>query len=204
MALKLAPVIVYLWAKVPLFGKIFLGQLFRNCPYALPYYPVQQADQTEIEHMVTCGYQLNSDGQLESDEIYYERMFAMIQLYSAVIQCNMNKGHPRDLHYAWNWLARVLNDTPKLRITALMLDAFLSVSAHKLLRVYGRQFQKIIAYIYKVYIKRIDSITEMAERQSLMKFKSLLVDVQQKISRGRDASRELARSLDLVPDHFFS
>jgi len=205
MAVKLAPVIAFLWAKVPLFGKLFLAQLFRNCPYAVPYYPMKSSNQDETEYMVTCGYQLNSEGLIsETEEIYLERMYAMIQLYAAIIQCNMSQGHPRDLQYGWNWLGRVLNDTPKPRITAIMLDAFLSVSTHKLLRCYGEQFKKMFQLIANTYIPKINALTPKAERQTLMKFQTLMENIQRKLARSRDPSRDLAIELNLVPDHFFT
>lgn len=207
MAIKLAPVIAVLWSRVPLFGKIFLAHLYRNCPYAIPYFPEQEKDQTEEEYMVTCGYQPNSQGAItESDENFQERVYATIHLYSAVIQCNLREGHPRDLHYAWNWLSRVLNEPPKPRLTALILDAFLSVSAHKLLQCYGRQFQKMIAFITRTYLQKIEAITETTERQTFMKFKSLLSNIERKMRHGRlqDAVRQLASELDLVPDSFFN
>lgn len=206
MSVKLAPVVVFIWARMPLFGQIFLAQLFRNCPYAVPYYPTMEKGQSKLEYMVTCGYQLNSEGHItETEEMFQERMFAMLQLYSAIIQCNMMKGHPRDLHYAWNWLARVLNDTPKPRLTALMLDAFLSVSSHKLLRVYGRQFVKMLRYIKNVYLRKIIAVTiETESKQTMMKFTTLVEQIERKINTSRDAARELAQTLDLVPDYFFA
>ena len=203
MATKFAPVIAVLWSKVPQFGKIFLAHLYANCPYAIPYFPIQDPCQTEVEYMVTCGYQLNSKGVIaETDENFQERMFTMIQLYSAVIQCNLTAGHPRDLNYAWSWLGRVINDTPKPCLTALMLNAFLSVSAHKLLRVYGRQFEKLFRFISGGYFKKIESITEQSQRQTLMKFKSQLSEIERKMHK-QDPVRELARDLNLVPDSFF-
>ena len=206
MALKLAPVIMFIWVRVPQFGTIFLAQLFRNCPYAVPFYPSREDGQSEVEYMIICGYQLNSEGKItEKDELYLERMFIMIELYSAVIQCNITQCHPRNLQYAWNWLARVLNEKPVPKVTALMLDAFLSMSAHKLLRIYGKQFVKVIHHIKSVYLKKIESITT-TDKQTMMKLITLIDDIYRIImtaTNSLDAASALTRKLDIIPDNFF-
>ncbi|KAI2799486.1 hypothetical protein RDWZM_007291 [Blomia tropicalis] len=204
MSLQLAPVIAILWWKIPLFGKVFQAHLFRSCPYTIPYYPTISEGQTDSEFMVTCGYQLNSDGTIsENEEFFHDRMYAMIQLYAAILQCNINQQHhPHDLHNAWVWLARVLTTQPKVKITALMLDSFLSITGHKLLRVYGRQFVKLIHFISKQYYSKMESITPTIERQSLMKFKTVLTNIEDKMIRP-NGWHLISQTLSIVPDSYF-
>ena len=198
----LGPVIVILWSNYPKFGDVFLSHLYLTCPYAVPYYPVRQKDQSDIEYLVTCGYQLDKEGNLESDETFHNRMYPLIELYSAIIQCNLTEAHPCDINVAWRWLALMLNQEPRPGITALTLDAFLSVASQKLYVVYAKQFTKLIKFINSKYLKSIESITELTERQTLMKFKSLMNSIVKKLN-SRDPSNALAPS-GLVPNYFFA
>ncbi|KAH9390288.1 Nuclear pore complex nucleoporin component [Tyrophagus putrescentiae] len=231
MALRLAPVVSVLWARVdPIFGRVFLAHLYRICPYALPYYPVQEEGQSAEEFMVRCGYQLNAQSGAisETDEAFQERVYSLVQLYAAVLQCNVTEAnggggggggggnsahlaHPRDLQYAWHWLARVLNEPPQPVMTALMLDAFLTVTAHKLLAAYGRQFEKMLRAIRRSTVPAMETVTPKGDQQTLMKFKSLLEGFERKVARrggGNRHHQQIARSLlpedmELVPDGFF-
>lgn len=202
ICLMLAPVIVILWANYPKFGEIFLAHLYLTCPYAIPYYPVRQKEQSDLEYMVTCGYQLDKEGKLETDEMFHVRMGPLIELYSAIVQCNLPEQHPQDLDCAWRWLARMLNEPPRPGITALVLDSFLSISSHKLYSVYGRQFTKLIKYIQFHYVRALEAITEKSERQTLIKFKSLLADTIKSLN-SRDPKKSLTPA-GLVPNYFFA
>ncbi|UXI15010.1 hypothetical protein NH340_JMT00953 [Sarcoptes scabiei] len=208
ISLKLAPVIIILWAFIPIFGDIFWAHLVVACPYVIPYFPDRNQFKNDAEFAVICGYQLNKKGQIESNESFHSRMFALIELYSAIIQCNMvENNHPRDLQYAWKWLATILNEEPKEALTALLLDAFISNSMHKLYAMYGRQFEKLINFIREIFIDKIQSITAAENRQSLMKLQSMLDDLEKKLARKnlpKKASIDSLRPSGLVPDQFFS
>lgn len=217
MALRLASVVAVLWSRLdPLFGRILLCQLYRMCPYAIPYFPEREADQSEEEWMVSCGYAVNSSGSIsETKETFRERIYPLVQFYGALLQANIPEGrHPRDLEYAWHWLARLLNTHPPVAVmSSLCLDAFLSVTGHKMLAVYGRQFVKVVRFISRTYMAELAAVTPNTDQQSLMKFKSLLEDFEHKmkaLSRGGRALKpaDVARSLipetmELVPDSFF-
>ena len=126
----------------------------------------------------------------------------MIKLYSAVIQCNIESGHPHGLKYGWNWVARVLNQEPRPAITAAVLDAFLSISGHKMYRYYGRQFAKLIEFIRRDYTKRIESVTSKeTKRQSLVKLEMSVDNIANKMRRNVN-HKDLAPE-GLVPDYFF-
>lgn len=119
----------------------------------------------------------------------------------------VENNHPRDLQYAWKWLATILNEEPKEALTALLLDAFISNSMHKLYAMYGRQFEKLINFIREIFIDKIQSITAAENRQSLMKLQSMLDDLEKKLARKnlpKKASIDSLRPSGLVPDQFFS
>lgn len=204
---KLAPIIVILWSNIPMFGIYFQSHLFVNCPYAIPYFPEKEKNQKDVEHMIICGYQLDKNGSLESDESFQSRMYNLIGLYSAIIQCNMSERHPQDMHYAWRWLAMILNDKPRSVISALILDSFISMSTHKLYQTYGLQYLKLIQYIKNVYIDRTMSTTDINQRQTLMKLKSLINDTEKKLNRPNNSVESIVRNLTpngLVPNYFFT
>ncbi|KAH9517024.1 Nuclear pore complex nucleoporin component [Dermatophagoides farinae] len=215
ISLKLAPVIVILWANVSMFGDIFLAHLYLSCPYVIPYFPTRTNNQNDTEYTIVLGYQFDKNGQLESEESFQSRMFSLMELYSSIIQCNMPmEEHPRNIHFGWRWLAMILNDQPADQITALLLDAFLSMSAHKMLSTYGRQFLKLFYYIQSDFIQRIETITKKEERQTLMKLKSLLQDMNRKLSRMQQHQQQQSIGFDtiaknlapngLVPNYFFT
>nr|XP_027202971.1 nucleoporin GLE1-like [Dermatophagoides pteronyssinus] len=211
ISLKLAPVIIILWANVPMFGDIFLSHLYLHCPYVIPYFPTRTMNQNEIEYTVVCGYQLDKNGQLEKEETFQSRMFSLMELYSSIIQCNMPmEEHPHNIQYGWKWLAMILNDQPYDQLTALLLDAFLSMSGHKMLSIYGRQFLKLFHFIQTNFIRKIETITSKESRQTLMKFKSLLENMDEKLSQLNNNMgnvERIAKELSpngLVPNYFFT
>lgn len=206
-AYKIAPVIVILWSNVPMFSIYFQSHLFINCPYAIPYFPVKEENQNDVEYMIICGYQLDKNGSIETDESFQNRIYNLIGLYSAIIQCNMSERHPQDMHYAWRWLAMILNDKPRTVISALILDSFLSMSTHKLYQIYGKQYLKLIQFIKNVYIERITAITDNNHRQTLMKLKSLISDMEKQLNRPNISKENIVKSLTptgLVPNYFFT
>ncbi|KAH9423836.1 Nuclear pore complex nucleoporin component [Dermatophagoides pteronyssinus] len=211
ISLKLAPVIIILWANVPMFGDIFLSHLYLHCPYVIPYFPTRTMNQNEIEYTIVCGYQLDKNGQLEKEETFQSRMFSLMELYSSIIQCNMPvEEHPHNIQYGWKWLAMILNDQPYDQLTALLLDAFLSMSSHKMLSIYGRQFLKLFHFIQTNFIRKIETITSKESRQTLMKFKSLLENMDEKLSQLNNNNmnvERIAKELSpngLVPNYFFT
>lgn len=200
--MTMGPIISLLWQRFPSFGQIFLAQLQEKCPYSVPFYPEKESDENETDYLIACGYTISKDGTQETEESFLNRMRAMIRLYSAIIQCNLESAHPHGLKCGWSWVARVLNQEPRPAITAAILDAFLSISSHKMYRFYGRQFVKLIEFIQRDYTKRIESVTTKdTKRQSLVKLQMFSDNLCNKIRR--NASHKDLAPEGLVPDYFF-
>ncbi|CAG2110535.1 unnamed protein product [Medioppia subpectinata] len=205
IALTMAPIVVLLWQRFPTFGKIFMAQMHDKCPYLVPYYPKRDTEDNadnESKYMIACGYTIAKDGTLEPEDAFLNRMRAMIKLYSAVIQSNVDDNHPHGLMFAWIWIARTLNLKPRPAITAAVLDSFLGICSHKLYRYYGKQFVKIIDFISNDYMKRIENVTtKETKRQSLVKLEMTVADMKRKLSRNAN-HRDMAPD-GIIPDFFF-
>lgn len=185
-----------LWAHHPLFGDFFLSNMHIKCPFTVPFLPKKKSDQSELDYMSSLGYFIKSNDQPESDESYNDRMYQTVSLYSAVIQCNITEvAHPCDVDQAWRWLANIVNSPPLPDTTALIMDAFLSYSAHKMYTVYRKQFVKLFRFISTSYLSKINSVTKVGDRGHLTKFESLLTDLNK---------NQFLIHNDNVPDYFFT
>lgn len=60
---------------------------------------------------------------------------------------------------AWQWLADVLNMTPRPNITAEMLTIFFKCCGYTLHKVYGKQFIKLVNIFFNDYFKLIRAIS---------------------------------------------
>ncbi|XP_054168233.1 mRNA export factor GLE1-like [Oppia nitens] len=202
ISLTMAPIIVLLWSRFPIFGQIFLAHMQDRCPYLVPYYPKRDSAENETNYLIACGFTVAKDGIPESEETFINRMRSLVKLYSAVIQCNIQTNHPHDLKHAWIWVSRLLNLEPRPAITAAVLESFLSITAHKMYRFYGKQFIKLLNFIVSDYLKRIETISPKGtKRQSLVKLQMFCEEFMKKIRRNVN-HKDLAPE-GLIPDYFF-
>lgn len=199
----MAPIIVLLWSRFPTFGQIFLAQMQEKCPYLVPYYPERDSNESEDSYLIACGYCIGKDGTQEPEETFLNRMRAIVKLYAAVIQSNIESGHPHGLKFGWNWISRLLNLEPRPAVTAAVLESFLSITCHQFYRFYGKQFIKIIDFIQNDYLKRIESVSQKdTKRQSLVKLQMFVDDLKKKISRGYNYKKLIPEGV--IPDYFFN
>ena len=77
---------------------------------------------------------VSSDGKVENQDLFLNRVRGTVRLYAAIIQTpqlptsQMPRPHPHGLEYGWAWLARMLNIEPHPVVTAAALGDFLEVS----------------------------------------------------------------------------
>ena len=82
----------------------------------------------------SLGYMVSSDGKVENQDLFLNRVRGTVLLYAAIIQTpqlptsQMPRPHPQGLEYGWAWLARMLNIEPHPVVTAAALGDFLEVS----------------------------------------------------------------------------
>lgn len=186
-AFPLSAVMSVLWARIPLFGKILLGQFQQKCPYIVPFYPIKEKqNNNQAEYLIACGYAFKADGQtLESEETFLNKMRALIRLYAAILQTPLIS-NPLGLRLAWKWLASVLSLEPRAKITPAILHAFLTVTHHAMYASYRKQYVKIIGFIRTEYLPMIEKTYEEDDnRQSLIQLTTYLEDIGKQFERGQ-------------------
>lgn len=184
-AFPMGAVIALLWSKFEVFGQLFIGFLQEKCPLALPYYPKKDKSESDINHLIACGYTFGKENTLESEESYISRMRALIMIYGAIIQTNLSQNHPHGIRHAWKWLSRILNMPPRPVITAAVLHAFISVTAHKMYIVYKKQFAKLLSFVANRYIPLIEKVSASQEvkKQTLVQLKLFVEECRKQISQ---------------------
>ncbi|PIA13809.1 GLE1-domain-containing protein [Coemansia reversa NRRL 1564] len=143
-AFPLAAATVLVMQTYPQLLDMLLLRLVKKCPYIIPEYAAKSPSQSTTEYMRSIGYKDNGD-EIESRELYSERMAGMIALFAAILQTNDIGGipNPLPLKYGWSWLARIINLPPR-EISPLLVQTFLSIAGPAMLTIYGRQMIKIL------------------------------------------------------------
>ncbi|CAF0786394.1 unnamed protein product [Brachionus calyciflorus] len=136
-AFQYSRVIVEVLKNNPKFETILMGQLQERCPYIVPYYKPRENGQTDEQYFESLGYKL-MEGKIEEDVHFHWRCFTIKK--------------------AWQFLADVLNMTPRPEITAEMLTVFFKCTGYQLQNVYGKQFSKLVITFQTDYLKLIKSI----------------------------------------------
>jgi nucleoporin GLE1 len=111
------------------------------------------------------GYKV-INGKIEDEVHFYKRMSGVLNLYfTLLIALNTKNSSIDGIKRAWNWLADVLNMTPRPEITAEMLTAFFKCCGYYLKRVYGNQFLKLLKICFEDFMQLIKLIP--VEKQSV-------------------------------------
>ncbi|XP_019857032.1 PREDICTED: nucleoporin GLE1-like isoform X1 [Amphimedon queenslandica] len=171
----LAGIVVLLWHNFPEFGDLFLAHCYHTCPVLVPLYFRKNKGMSEIEFKKLLGYKVVG-GILEEDKLFNDRLSGCVKLYAAVIQTTPIMGVPNHhgLDNGWTLIARLLNSEPQHNITAIALKSLLEVAGHGLMKKYGRQFKKIVLFLWQEYIKKIESVTASGERQPFVELQLFL------------------------------
>lgn len=160
-AFNYASVIITLWNDFPAFGDLLLGHFYRECPYLVPFYPPNVAGQTEEEFAKTQGYR-TTNGELEGQDTFLKRMVGFMRLYAATLVAAPKQSHKgvsrQSMAIAWKWLASIMNLQPRVDVTAAMIHTFLETVGYKMQTVFGKQFDKLIAFLSSEYMVKIKSI----------------------------------------------
>lgn len=86
---------------------------------------------------------------------------------------------------AWSWLAAFLSLKPQPVITATVLQAFLQEASQKMSSTYRHQYRKVLDFIRNDYLTMVEAVTsKTSERQSLVKLKNLLSEMDRRVSFG--------------------
>lgn len=177
-AFPIASVASALWERYPKVGELFLANLHKKCPFAVPFYPAFKEGMAPEDYQRLLGYQVK-DSIVEQQDSFLKRMSGMIRLYGAIMQVRWpygtNQGnHPHGLNHAWHWLAQTLNMEPLSDITATLLFDFLEVCGNAMIKQYQDQFWKLLILIKDQYFPMIAKVTTSTEMGSASRLKHFL------------------------------
>jgi nucleoporin GLE1 len=103
------------------------------------------------------GYKIMNQ-KIEEDQHYYKRMFGVLHLYFTFLMMKNNNSNNNGFKKAWQWLADVLNMTPRPNITAEMLSIYFKCCGSTMQKTYGIQFIKLVRICYNDFMPLIKSI----------------------------------------------
>ncbi|XP_056394992.1 mRNA export factor GLE1 isoform X1 [Hyla sarda] len=177
-AFPIASVASALWERYPIVRELFLANLHKKCPYAVPFYPTCSEDTPPMEYKRLLGYKVK-DSVVEEQDSFLKRMSGMIRLYAAIMQVrwpfDSHQGnHPHGLNHGWHWLAQTVNMEPRSDITATLLFDFLEVCGNAMMKQYQDQFWKLLTLIHDRYFPEIEKITTSTEMGSASRLKHFL------------------------------
>ncbi|KAI9092704.1 GLE1-like protein-domain-containing protein [Phlyctochytrium arcticum] len=132
---------------------IFLGRLYKRCPYIAPYYPPRLQGDSDDDFRKRLRYR-TVDGEWESEIQYGERMCGVFSLYAAIMQTKTVYYDYIGMDRAWEWFACIL-DTPPRKITPLLILKFLEIVGHEFLQTFGRQAIKLLQFTKDQFLQKI-------------------------------------------------
>ncbi|KAJ2461406.1 hypothetical protein GGF42_000201 [Coemansia sp. RSA 2424] len=157
-AYPLATTAVLIMQAYPQLADMLMIRLVKKCPYIVPQYFSRQPGQSIEDYLRSIGYKGKEDDELESENIYNERMTGMVALYAAIVQIASANGKPNPfpVSHGWTWMARLLNLAPR-SISPLLVHTFLSVAGASLMAAYGKQFRKLLDVLANSWIPSISA-----------------------------------------------
>ncbi|KAJ1667745.1 hypothetical protein EV178_001213 [Coemansia sp. RSA 1646] len=161
-AFPLAAATVLVMRRFPQLADMLLVRLVKKCPYVIPEYVARKDGQSVEEYLRSIGYKEKDDDELETENIYVERMAGMIALFAAIVQTTDASGvadaqkHLLSIHLGWTWLARMVNLSPRA-ISPLLVHTFLSIAGPSMLAAYGKQLHKLLDVLAGEWIAEIKS-----------------------------------------------
>ncbi|CAG8808386.1 22467_t:CDS:2, partial [Racocetra persica] len=132
------------------FMEFLMTRLVKKCPYVLPRYHIQQANQSPEEYKKQISYKPNED-----KDAYVNRMCAIVALYCAIMQTEPLYPQLKNPYYidnAWTYLARLMNLRPQ-KITPSLLYICLKITGSSLYRAYNHHALKLFSVVYKSYVQ---------------------------------------------------
>jgi nucleoporin GLE1 len=127
------------------------------CVYTIPENPTKKPNQSIAEYKQSIGFEKaigdtsDPDG-LEHVTVYTKRMTMIVAVLAATMQTlpwESNQKQPIGLSIGdcWTWLARLVNENPPHLMTGSLILTILEVAGFELLRIYRRQFHKLLLLI---------------------------------------------------------
>lgn len=172
-AYPIAACLVALWQKFPDLGKLFLFNMYKECPYLVPYFIPQLEGQNMEDYVKSLGYRY-SEGVIEKQDMYLKRMKGIARLYSAVLisrpRRNETTPNPHNIENGWNWITNLLNLDPIPDICSTLILEFLQTAGAMCFKVYGKQFIKLLKSLQDQYFIKLNQVDEGGPKARLEAF----------------------------------
>jgi len=177
-AFPIAAVCVGIWSLFPDCGELLLAHFYKRCPYLVPFYIPKTKDITAEQYHSLLGYDVEGK-TIEEEEKYLKRLSGLVRLYAAIVSTEMppqfgNRQHPYGINYGWIWFTQLLNLEPQPVVTATIIFDFLEVVGHVMMKKYGKQFQKLLFFVYKSYLPKIVEVTPKNATSSVIRLQLFL------------------------------
>ena len=164
---------------------LLLGTLFRECPYAVPLFPLRDTRESDQEFLeFGLAYKRGMDGALESESDYKLRQVDYMTWFAALLRAGERASEfyrregkapakVTDAADATAWSTAVTSENRAIgidwawvwlarmlnikprRISLAMLEAFLQIAGHDVRRAYPRQFPKLVDFFASAYSKHL-------------------------------------------------
>lgn len=175
-AFEVASVITELWQVHPDFGVLLYARFKHKCPWLIPQHAAKTSEQTDEEYYKSLGYNY-TDGIVEQQDKYVKRMTGIIRLFASIIVTETKSGKALGIGQAWMLIAATINLDPQLDITAVLLHEMLIITGYNLQKAYGIQFIKMLQYIDRNYMKKIDEVTPIGCGGPVQRLKTFISKV---------------------------
>lgn len=163
-AFPIATIIVSIWNRLPDFGKIFLGQIFKESPYLVPYFITKHKDQSNESYLKSLGYQMIDGVGLEKHDVFLTRQAGIMRLYAAIMVTNGRRAdeqlHPYGIENGWRWISNFINLCPLPDICATLLYEFLQTAGYEMWSTFGQQFHKLLIFTQQQYIPQLSKMED--------------------------------------------
>lgn len=160
-----------LWTIDPLLKSLCLFHLYKTCPYLVPFQPSREDFSTEEEYNRALGYRQKDGGALEEMANYLKRMRSASQLFGRLVSMDVEKS---GAHMGWQLLSRLLVSPVQSAVTCAVLHGFLSTAGNKMIKLYGKQFHKLMTLIIDQFLPVAQQATEERGEADLAAMKTVL------------------------------
>jgi nucleoporin GLE1 len=172
----IAAVTVALWQQFPEFGQMFLAQLFKECPFLVPFKPGQLPGQSDVDFLKSWGYRVTE--QAEKYEHYQSRTSNFATLISAIwitfSRRDVQTPHPFNIDSGWRYLVNILSSQPD-PMYLHFIDKILEVAGSTMHMTYGRQFVKMVMIVRDFYLPSVQNNVDESMKGAFDRLKDITI-----------------------------
>lgn len=172
----IAAITVALWQQFPDFGQMFLAQLFKECPFLVPYKPGQITGQSDFDFLRSWGYRVTE--QAEKYEHYQSRTSNFTTLVAAIWVTFSRRGvqapHPFGIDNGWKYLVNILGSQPD-PMYLHFIDKVLEIAGSTMHMTYGGQFVKLVIMVRDAYLPSVERNVDESMKGAFDRLKDITI-----------------------------